>query len=106
MGLPSKQEYHLDCDMCGGTFWSEEGFPAPQYCPACLRSQLKDAEEVIRRAWDESECCSCEAVAGSVACCECEHQTFMREYLDYHARYIQPDLPTFEDVKGILGEVE
>lgn len=90
------------CGICGARILVDDGkivgYPA--------EAQLKEAEEVIRRAWDESECCSCEAVAGSVACCECEHQTFMREYLDYHARYIQPDLPTFEDVKGILGGVE
>ena len=32
-----KQNYHLNCDKCGQTYWSNEGFPEPQLCYNCSK---------------------------------------------------------------------
>lgn len=29
------QQYHLNCEKCGNTFWSKEAFPKPQLCEKC-----------------------------------------------------------------------
>jgi hypothetical protein len=31
--------YHLDCDKCGDSFWSNEAFPKPQHCYKCEQEQ-------------------------------------------------------------------
>ena len=31
----SETAYHLNCDICGKTFWSDEPFPIPHICPNC-----------------------------------------------------------------------
>jgi hypothetical protein len=30
------QTYHLNCESCGDTFWSNAPFPTPQLCCYCL----------------------------------------------------------------------
>jgi len=39
-----KVTYTLTCDNCGGTFYSEEGFPDSHLCPMCLKVADKQKE--------------------------------------------------------------
>ena len=44
---PHRQLYHLNCDKCGATYWSQEGFPKPQLCINCdqpVKAEAKTAE--------------------------------------------------------------
>jgi acetyl-CoA carboxylase beta subunit len=42
-----RQNYHLNCDKCGKTYWSQEGFPKPQFCYDCSKQEKQTAEEEI-----------------------------------------------------------
>ena len=47
---PVRQLYHLNCDKCGATYWSQEGFPKPQLCSNCeqpAKAEAKTAEEIF-----------------------------------------------------------
>jgi hypothetical protein len=41
-----RQVYHLNCDKCGKTFWSQESFPEPQLCFDCDGSKQITDEEI------------------------------------------------------------
>ena len=40
-----RQNYHLNCDKCGDTFWSQEGFPKPQLCYKCEQKYTTEVEQ-------------------------------------------------------------
>ena len=41
--------YTLNCDNCGNTYQSKEGFPKPQLCPKCLLWEADDADKTDDR---------------------------------------------------------
>jgi len=47
------QAYHLNCDVCGKTYWSISAFPEPQWCEKCvkeyfdIKSEQKPTDEEI-----------------------------------------------------------
>jgi len=41
---PVRQLYHLNCDKCGATYWSQEGFPKPQLCINCDQPAKAEAK--------------------------------------------------------------
>ena len=40
-----RQNYHLNCDKCGKTYWSQEGFPKPQLCYDCSDDSFVKSHE-------------------------------------------------------------
>jgi hypothetical protein len=43
-----RQVYHLNCDKCGKTFWSQEAFPNPQVCFNCIQQKEPLPRQMIR----------------------------------------------------------
>jgi hypothetical protein len=43
-----RQVYHLNCDKCGKTFWSQEAFPEPQLCFDCGKQKEPLPRQMIR----------------------------------------------------------
>lgn len=42
-----ESKYTLGCDNCNNIYFSEEGFPNPQFCPKCLNAFKAGRDSIV-----------------------------------------------------------